>query len=69
MTTRWSEGTECWLARLAESSKAAGTRENTTSLFDTANPQPNPQKVMSCMTSACLGSPRVVVSRCKTDER
>jgi hypothetical protein len=38
--------------------------------FDTANPQlnpqPNPQKVMSYMTSACLGSPRGLVSRCKT---
>lgn len=29
----------------------------------------NPQKAMSCMTSAYLGSPRGLVSRCKTYER
>jgi len=37
-----------------------------TRFLDGANPQPNPQKVMSCMTSAYLDSPRGLVSRCKT---
>src|ERR1035441_9905635 len=31
-----------------------------------SNPQPNPQKMMSCTTCRYFGSPRVVVSRCKT---
>src|ERR1017187_3600096 len=30
------------------------------------NPQPNPQNLLSCPTSAYLGSPRGLVSRCKT---
>jgi len=30
------------------------------------NPQPNPQNAMSCTTSAYFGSPRGVVSCCKS---
>lgn len=31
-----------------------------------SNPQPNPQNLMSCTTSANFGSPRGLLSRCKT---
>jgi hypothetical protein len=31
-----------------------------------SNPQPNPQNAMSCTTWAAFGSPRVLVSCCKT---
>ena len=31
-----------------------------------SNPHSNPQCVMSCMTSACFGSPRGLLSCCKT---
>ena len=31
-----------------------------------SNPQPDPQKMMSCTTCRYFGSPRVVVSCCKT---
>ena len=31
-----------------------------------SNPQSNPQHTMSCTTSACFGSPRALVSCCKT---
>jgi hypothetical protein len=34
-----------------------------------SNPQPNPQKMMSCATCRYFGSPRVVVSCCKTNPR
>jgi hypothetical protein len=34
-----------------------------------SNPQPNPQQAMSCMTSAYFGSPRGLVSCCKTQPR
>src|SRR6266403_2342544 len=34
-----------------------------------SNPQPNPQIAMSCTTSACFGSPRGLVSCCKTYPR
>jgi hypothetical protein len=34
-----------------------------------ANPQPNPQNAMSCTTCAVFGSPRVLVSCCKTSPR
>jgi hypothetical protein len=33
------------------------------------NPQPNPQNAMSCTTCAVSGSPRVLVSCCKTSPR
>ena len=33
------------------------------------NPQSNPQSAMPCMTSACFGSPRGLVSRRKTTKR
>ena len=34
-----------------------------------SNPQPNPQFVWSCMTCAAFGSPRVLVSCCRTYSR
>jgi hypothetical protein len=36
------------------------------SLWTFFNPQPNPQQALSCTTSAKFGSPRSVVSCCKT---
>jgi hypothetical protein len=53
-------------AQLSLNLQMAFVRRRYTQIF---NPQPNPQKVMPCMTSACLGSPRGLVSRCKTYER
>ena len=34
-----------------------------------SNPHSNPQSAMSCTTSAMFGSPRVLVSCCKTSPR
>ena len=34
-----------------------------------SNPQPNPHDAMSCATSANFGSPRGLLSRCKTESR
>jgi hypothetical protein len=34
-------------------------------IFQFSNPQVNPQNAMSCTTSANLGSPRGLLSRCK----
>ena len=66
MPAKSSDGTWYRRVRFAEDSRVAGAGQNAGSLFDTANPQPNPQKVMSYTTCVYLGSLHALVSHCKT---
>ena len=73
----WRCGKNCWNAaqnsarfvRASFASAMARTRMAILSNCPTAeisNPQPNPQNAMSCTTYKYFGSPRVLVSCCKT---
>jgi hypothetical protein len=67
--------TDDWLVRVRFSSSKEGAESANRSvsfvlqLHGIFNPQPNPQKAMSCTTCAVFGSPRVLVSCCKTSPR
>jgi len=50
------------LCAAAKDSRVAGTRQSAAILFDTANPQSNPQNAMSCTTCVYLGSLHALVS-------
>jgi hypothetical protein len=60
--------TDDWLVRVRFSSSKEGAQSANRSvsfvlqLHGIFNPQPNPQKAMSCTTCAVFGSPRVLVS-------
>jgi len=67
--------TDDWLVRVRFSSSKEGAQSANRSvsfvlqLHGIFNPQPNPQKAMSCTTCAVFGRPRVLVSCCKTSPR
>jgi len=59
----------CILIELCDRDRERRSRSNSRTPFSDFQPTTQPTKSMSCMTSACFGSPRGLVSYCNTYPR